>query len=197
MTGGRSQRESNPKSRASAVGSALTPPLGKVLDFMRLIWALDQALQRTSKQMHRVLGITGPQRLVLRIVGQFPGSSAGDLARLLHVHPSTLTGVLARLERSGLLARTTDRRDARRSLLRLTDKGRRSDVATEGTVEAAIARALAQLKPAKLEATRAVLQAVTDSLMDPFNTNPSAATDRARATPRRSTRSGRRRKRTR
>jgi DNA-binding MarR family transcriptional regulator len=158
-----------------------------VLDFMRLIWAVDQALQRTSKQMHRTLGVTGPQRLVLRIVGRYPGLSAGDLARLLHVHPSTLTGILARLERSRLIARTIDRRDARRSLLWLTTKGKRFDVAIEGTVEAAVARALANLTQRDLEATRVVLQAITDALMDPLASGgpaPSASV-RAAARPRR------------
>jgi DNA-binding MarR family transcriptional regulator len=171
--------------RARVFGAAQLPPLGEVLDFMRLIWAIDQALQRTSKRMERTLGVTGPQRLVLRIVGRFPGVSAGDLARLLHVHPSTLTGVLARLERSGLLARRTDRRDARRSLLRLTNKGRRFDVATEGTVEDAVARALAHLTRPQLEAAGVVLQAVTESLMDPFMAGFATATPRAPAMVRR------------
>ena len=50
-----------------------------------------------QKRMEQRSGVTGPQRLVLRVVGLFPGISAGALARLLHVHPSTLTGVLHRL----------------------------------------------------------------------------------------------------
>lgn len=32
------------------------------------------------------------------MMGKLPGLSAGQLARALHVHPSTLTGVLRRLE---------------------------------------------------------------------------------------------------
>jgi DNA-binding MarR family transcriptional regulator len=143
---------------------------------MRLIWALDQALQRTSKQMHRTIGVTGPQRLVLRIVGRFPGSSAGHLARQLHVHPSTLTGVLARLEDRRLITRTPDRRDARRSLLQLTSAGARFDVSTERTVEAAVASALGRLRPSQIEATRIVLQAVTDSLMAPLIEDAGPAT---------------------
>ncbi|MGH7336963.1 MAG: MarR family winged helix-turn-helix transcriptional regulator [Myxococcota bacterium] len=187
MTRRRSRRDSMPVSGARvALDRAPTPALGEVLDFMRLFWAIDQALQRKSKRMLRTLGVTGPQRLVLRIVGRFPGLSAGDLARLLHVHPSTLTGVIARLEQSGLLARTTDRRDARRSLLALTNKGRRFDVATEGTVEAAVARALAHLRPQQLEATRVVLQSVTESLMDPPMADSSTARAGSRSRPRRS-----------
>ncbi|HEX5064997.1 MAG TPA: LamG-like jellyroll fold domain-containing protein [Myxococcota bacterium] len=131
---------------------------------MRLIWAVDHALQRTSKQMERTIGVTGPQRLVLRIVGRFPGMSAGDLARLLHVHPSTLTGILARLERQGSIRRRADPRDRRRTLLGLTDRGRESDVATEGTIEAAVSRALAAMSPGKVQAAREVLLAIADSL---------------------------------
>ena len=65
-------------------------PLGPVLDFMRLMWAINHGLDRASRGMQAKFGVTGPQRLVLRIVGTFPGLSAGDLARTLHVHPSTV-----------------------------------------------------------------------------------------------------------
>jgi DNA-binding MarR family transcriptional regulator len=149
-------------------GRASLPPLGEVLDFMRLIWAMDHALQRTSKRMERTLGVTGPQRLVLRIVGRFPGIPAGDLARLLHVHASTLTGILARLQRHGLIRRRTDPRDRRRSLLGLTERGRRFDVETEGTIEAAVARALDGLSTDDRQATRRSLQAIAESLGKPL-----------------------------
>src|SRR5262245_43976983 len=67
------------------------------LDFMRLLWSVEHRLQSSSKRMASSLGITGPQRLVLRIVGQFPGLSAKELARIVHLHPSTITGILQRL----------------------------------------------------------------------------------------------------
>jgi DNA-binding MarR family transcriptional regulator len=148
----------------SLAARAELPPLGTVLEFMRLVWALDHALQRTSKRMERTLGVTGPQRFVIRIVGRFPGIPAGDLAQLLHVHPSTLTGILARLKRAGLIRRHPDPRDRRRSLVGLTEKGWKLDVAAEGTVEAAVARALEGMSPAVLEAARKALQSVAASL---------------------------------
>src|SRR5437899_11490374 len=82
------------------------PPLGAVLDFMRLLWAVDHALQSTSKRMEANFGMTGPQRLVVRIVGRFPGTPAGRVAQILHVHPSTLTGIRKRLAARGILPRT-------------------------------------------------------------------------------------------
>lgn len=140
------------------------PALGEVLDFLRLIWAVDQALQRSSKRMEATMGVTGPQRLVIRIVGRFPGIPAGHLARLLHVHPGTLTGIVKRLERQGMIRKRSDPRDGRRALLGLTDKGRSFEVETEGSIEAAIQRTLESTDPDKLQATREVLESITTIL---------------------------------
>jgi hypothetical protein len=71
--------------------------LPDVLQFMQLLWAIVHALQKTSKRMSAELGVTGPQRLVLRVVGLSPGISAGRLAAVLRLHPSALTGILQRL----------------------------------------------------------------------------------------------------
>ncbi len=138
--------------------------LGAVLDFMRLLWRLDHALNRTSKRMKPTLGVTAPQRLVLRIVGRFPDLPAGELALLLHLHPSTLTGVLKRLESARLLARRADPRDRRRSLLRLTVKGKQLDVLSAASVEAAVKQALETIPAAPLSSARAVLETVTATL---------------------------------
>jgi DNA-binding MarR family transcriptional regulator len=112
--------------------------LPEVLQFMRLLWELVHALDRASKYMNRDLGVTGPQRLALRVIGLFPGISAGQLARILHVHPSTLTGVLQRLIDQRLVERAAAASDRRRAQLRLTAPGRRIDGLGRGTVEAAV-----------------------------------------------------------
>jgi DNA-binding MarR family transcriptional regulator len=46
------------------------------------------------------------------MVGRHPGVDAGELADLLRIHPSTFTGILARLERGKYLIRVVDQRDA-------------------------------------------------------------------------------------
>jgi MarR family transcriptional regulator, organic hydroperoxide resistance regulator len=140
------------------------PALGRVLDFMRLLWALDHGLQSTSKRMEAVLGVTGPQRLVLRIVGQFPGTSAGEVANILHIHPSTLTGVLKRLQARGLIEREADPSDARRARLRLTTEGQVLNRTRAGTVEAAIRRVLGQLQPEKVQVVQEVLSLLTEEV---------------------------------
>src|SRR5579871_4124610 len=82
--------------------------LEPALDFMRVLWSIQHSLQRMSKRMESELGVTGPQRLVLRIVGRFPGLSAGELAHIVRLHPSTITGVVQRLVSRGLLERERD-----------------------------------------------------------------------------------------
>ena len=133
---------------------------------MRLMWAINHGLDRTSRRMQAQFGVTGPQRLVIRIVGAFPGLSAGGLARTLHVHPSTLTGIIKRLESRGLLRRLSDPDDARRVQLELTAKGRRLTVPGVGTVESSVKRALSKWTDAELDATRRALTAIADALND-------------------------------
>ena len=139
-------------------------PLGEVLDFLRLLWAVDHRLKSTSKHMELSLGVTGPQRLVVRLVGQFPGISAGRLAQILHVHPSTLTGVLKRLVKGGYLERNMDPRDGRKALFCLTAAGRELDVPATGTVEDAVERVLSRLPRAQLAAAQEVFAVLAEEL---------------------------------
>jgi DNA-binding MarR family transcriptional regulator len=125
--------------------AAKSNALPYVLQFMQLLWAVAHGLERTSKRMTGDIGVTGPQRLVLRVVGLFPGPSAGDLAAILHLHPSTLTGVLQRLVAQRLLRRIDDPGDRRRAILQLTAHGTRANTARSRTVEAAVAAALREI----------------------------------------------------
>jgi len=137
---------------------------GPVLDFLRRLWALDHALHKASKRMERTLGLTGPQRLVLRVVAQMPGASAGELAAVLHVHKSTLTGIVQRLERRRSLRRLADARDARRARFRVTVAGRGLARPRAGTIEATISRLLAQTSRAQIDACAGVLGAAAAAL---------------------------------
>jgi DNA-binding MarR family transcriptional regulator len=131
--------------------------LPDVLQFMQLLWAVVHGVEKTSKRMTSDIGVTGPQRLVLRVVGLSPGVSAGDVAAILHVHPSTLTGVLRRLIAHRLLARTHDPSDRRRAVLRLTARGARANAVRGGTVESAIAEVLEGVSVHDRTSTKRVL----------------------------------------
>jgi DNA-binding MarR family transcriptional regulator len=114
--------------------------------------------------MEATLGVTGPQRLAIRIIGRFPWINAGQLAAILHIHPSTLTGILRRLESRRLLLRRIDARDGRRALLRLTSEGKRCDARKAGTIESIVEKVLAQCTRQEVEATARVLARLAAAL---------------------------------
>ena len=62
-----------------------TRPLGQSLDFLRVLWAINHGLATTSRYMKSKYGVTGRQRLIIQVVNEFPGISAGDLAKVLHL----------------------------------------------------------------------------------------------------------------
>ena len=138
--------------------------LGPALEFMRLLWATDHGLQRRSKRMEVELGVTGMQRVVIRLIGRFPDVTAGRLAELLHVHPSTLTGVLKRVVERGYVRRERDASDARIAHFTLTGEGGAIDGTQAGTIEAAVRRALSRLEADQIETARVVLSALADEL---------------------------------
>jgi DNA-binding MarR family transcriptional regulator len=95
---------------------------------------------------------------------QFMQVPAGDLAAILHVHPSTLTGVLQRLVAQRWLLRVDDLRDRRRAVLRLTARGAPVNAATRGTVESEVASTLEGVTARDRAATRRVLERLAHHL---------------------------------
>lgn len=136
------------------------------LEFLRILWALNHALETHSRRMQRTLGVTGRERIVIRLVGSMPRASAGDVSRTLHLDPSSLTAVLRRLVRRRLVRRTTDRADSRRSVLELTRRGAAVNALRAGTVEAHVKRVIGRTSPGHVEAAGAILRALIGALED-------------------------------
>jgi MarR family transcriptional regulator, organic hydroperoxide resistance regulator len=138
--------------------------LDPVLDFLRLLWDVEHRLQSASKHMRTAIGITGPQRLVLIIVSLSPGLSAGELARTVRLHPSTITGIVQRLVAKGFLIRDVDPVDTRRVRLRVADRARPLTRPSGGTVEAAVKQTLAGVPRSYVEHARTVLSTLASAL---------------------------------
>jgi DNA-binding MarR family transcriptional regulator len=123
--------------------------------------------------MARTQGVTGQQRLVLRVVGKQPGVSASDVAQVLHLHPSTMTGIVQRLMVGGFVERAKSKDDARKVALQLTEKGKKTNDAKGPTIEVPVKRALARFSDAQLDTVRAVLTALAEE----FGTKEGLADD--------------------
>jgi DNA-binding MarR family transcriptional regulator len=140
-------------------------PRDPVLQFLQSVWQLEHALERASKHMEDSLGVSGRQRFALRIIGGFPGITAGDLAAVLHLHPSTVTGIVQRLEARRLVRRQSNSADGRVAHLHLTRAGRRTNApSAPGTIEHAARATLARCPAARRRAALQLLSRFTREL---------------------------------
>src|SRR6266446_5413269 len=131
---------------------------------MHSLWELVHALDVRSKRMIKSVGVTGPQRLVIRIIGQKPNQTASEIAAILGKHPSTLTGVLARLQARNVITRVADAEDRRRARFTLTAAGKKIDKLQKGTVEAAVRRAIGRTSDTSVEHTQKTIALVVEEL---------------------------------
>ncbi len=139
-------------------------PSSEALQFIRQLWDLVHALDVASKRMARTLGVTSPQRIVIRLIGLEANRTASEIAAALGQHPSTLSGVLARLEERELIVREVDADDRRRLRFRLTAAGKRIDRERRGTVEASVRRALARAGDEKIASVVEVIGVLVEEL---------------------------------
>lgn len=144
--------------RGAARLADIDDPLEPALDFLRELWALDHALGSTSKRMLDAMGVTAQQRMILRFIGKYPDINAVELAAMLHIEKSTLSIALKRLEERQLVKRTRVVDDGRRASLALTPRGRAFLKPVVGTVERAVASALAATSARDQGAVRDFLQ---------------------------------------
>lgn len=83
-----------------------------------------QMIQGYSKRARRIGGLTGPQLRAIRVMADSTSIRVTDLARHMYLHPSTVVGILDRLESKGLAARRRSMEDHRVVEVRLTAKGK-------------------------------------------------------------------------
>ena len=89
---------------------------------MELLRAREAAMAR-FRPVLREHGLTEQQWRVVRALADGGPIDAGKLARRSFLLAPSLTRILQFLEKEGLVARSSDRNDQRRSVLALTDKG--------------------------------------------------------------------------
>jgi DNA-binding MarR family transcriptional regulator len=137
----------------------------RTLVFLRTVWALDHRLQSHSKQMKSRSGVTGPQRLVLRVLAIAPETAPSELARILFFHKSTVSVILRSLEEAKLVRRRPNATDARAVVLVLTPKGQRIADQRTGTVEAVFRKTLAKMSARDVEIARGVIEALAHAFV--------------------------------
>jgi len=97
-----------------------------------ILRAIRRILRKTvehSRNVFHETGLTVPQLLCLRLIGQETSASdltASELAERIQLSSATISRILDRLDSNGLIVRSRNRKDRRRVSLKLTRKGRQS-----------------------------------------------------------------------
>jgi DNA-binding MarR family transcriptional regulator len=82
-----------------------------------------QAIDTNSKKLVKRVGLTGPQLVILQEITRMGEVTAGEIAQAVSLSQATVTGILERMEKRGLLARRRSERDKRRIMVRITRNG--------------------------------------------------------------------------
>ncbi|MEO8090876.1 MAG: MarR family winged helix-turn-helix transcriptional regulator [Gemmatimonadales bacterium] len=124
----------------SKPGHPAGPDVTAIVQGLRRI---TKALEEYSREVYRAYGLTGPQLWALKTLYRRGPLTAGELAAALVVHQSSVSVLVARLERRRLVRRVRRRNDRRYVEITLTPAGR--DLA-EQSPEPAQGRLLHQLR---------------------------------------------------
>jgi DNA-binding MarR family transcriptional regulator len=83
-----------------------------------------QAIDMNSKKLVKRVGLTGPQLVILQEISSLGEVTAGELAQAVSLSQATVTGILERMEKRGLLTRKRSDQDKRRIMVRITESGK-------------------------------------------------------------------------
>lgn len=110
--------------------------------------------------MSDAIGLGTTESQAVSVLAVHGGRGQSDLARDLQLTSSASTALVDRLERQGVAERTPHPSDRRRTIVRLTERGRR--IAVES--QQCLAHALQLVDPARLADFSAGLEVVADDL---------------------------------
>ncbi len=94
-----------------------------ISDTMQSLRRIFKAVQNYSQEISREFGITGPQLWAIKTISQNESLSLSELGKGMYLHPSTITGLVDRLERKGFVVRKRNQKDRRVIKIQLTAKG--------------------------------------------------------------------------
>ena len=140
-------------------------PMGKRLGY--ILKRAQHALRIRMDEALLPLALTTPQYSVLSAVELVPGISNATLARTAFVTAQTMQGVVANLERMGLLQRTADPGHGRIRRGELTERGREVLARAHHLVAAVESRMLSSLSEKESATLATLLEGCAENLYQP------------------------------
>ncbi len=93
------------------------------LRVLQSVRRITQRVEQHSKHLNATYDITSPQLIALLAVAQLGPSTLKSIGLAIHLSPSTVVGIVDRLEEKKLVVRTRDAQDRRNVFVALTTEG--------------------------------------------------------------------------
>ncbi|HEX7994935.1 MAG TPA: MarR family transcriptional regulator [Streptosporangiaceae bacterium] len=128
-------------------------------------WSAVLALQQAAHRVVHILsaqlaefGMTASEINAMANLAAHPGSTVSELAAAAGIRSTTMTSVLDRLEKRGLVLRGPAIGDRRAVRIEMTDQGRAAAGAIDAAIDALERRALADLPAEAMSGLQAALE---------------------------------------
>jgi len=135
--------------------------IADVLDNLRRVF---KVVHRYSKRAEKVGGMTGPQVWAMKVLAESAPIRVTDLARRMYLHPSTVVGILDRLEQHAQVTRTRSEKDHRVVTVSLTEKGRETVSKVPQIAQGLLLKGLKDLSDGDLQTTSEGLRRLVEIL---------------------------------
>lgn len=134
--------------------------------------------RRVTKHVARGMGLTGPQITALKILEAVGDLSLTELSERMSARNSTITGIVDRMERDGLVVRERSQTDRRVVRIRATERGLEIAGGVPVTAMELFAGALRSLSSADRADLRRILLELADRVREQVEDPESAADPR-------------------
>ena len=122
-----------------------------ISETMQALRRVFKAIQDYSQDVSDKFGVTGPQLWALKTIAQDGSLPLGELSKKMYLHPSTISGVIDRLEDKGYVVRDRATGDRRVINVQLTLKGKRLVRKAPNPVQGRMLYGLRKLKKEELD----------------------------------------------
>ena len=132
------------------------------LRILQLLRRIIRAVDIHSHKLAHLHDITGPQLGCLMVIKENGPLTSGNIAKKVYLSPSTIVGIIDRLEKKKLIIRDRDRKDRRQVFVSITPKGEKLLTDTTSLLQDTLAKALLELPELEQITITLALEKLTD-----------------------------------
>lgn len=136
----------------------------EAMDIVNGLRRIVRAIELYSQEIYKSFGLTGPQLWVLKTLSRRGPLATTDLARALAVQPSTLSVLVDRLARRGLVRRHRPREDRRFVELELTPEGVALAARAPEPAQGRLLHGLRELSPRQIRTLHASVEQLVEMM---------------------------------